>query len=112
MWPTFLKACSGCGQTFESSEFNLDSYQPDGLRIYCKACDRAVQRAVYARSPRRGRLARGRVCSVCREFKNLSEFSPHRGHSLGVQSYCKACNCVRQRRRRENQNQDLRAGVC
>ena len=36
-----VKQCTKCQQTRNHNEFNKDKYQKDGLKIYCKACDRA-----------------------------------------------------------------------
>jgi len=36
-----VKQCTKCQQTRNRNEFNKDKYQKDGLKIYCKACDRA-----------------------------------------------------------------------
>ena len=36
-----VKQCLKCQQTKNHNEFNKDKYRPDGLKIYCKVCDRA-----------------------------------------------------------------------
>ena len=36
-----VKQCTKCQQTKNHNEFNKDKYRPDGLKFYCKVCDRA-----------------------------------------------------------------------
>ena len=39
--PAGLRYCPCCQGTSPPAEFNRDRQRPDGLRVYCKPCDRA-----------------------------------------------------------------------
>ncbi len=40
-----MKLCRRCKQTKQHNEFNKDKYETDGLKRYCKICDRAYSSA-------------------------------------------------------------------
>ena len=42
------KVCTKCGGTFDVSEFYKDKSQKDGRSSWCKACERAYNRAYFA----------------------------------------------------------------
>jgi hypothetical protein len=42
-----MKTCNKCKQEKDLGEFYPDSYQSDGLKTFCKACDNAQSRAYW-----------------------------------------------------------------
>jgi hypothetical protein len=53
-----LRHCPCCQGVFPPSDFNRDRQRPDGLRVYCKPCDRTKAMAVVKR--RKDLLAAGK----------------------------------------------------
>lgn len=45
------KTCSSCQGDKLPAQFNADSSTADGLRSYCRACQRSSQRAARRRDP-------------------------------------------------------------
>ena len=45
-----VKKCSKCKQQKNASEFNKNKQHKDGLRSYCRACDREFQKEYYKRN--------------------------------------------------------------
>lgn len=45
---TQTKVCTKCGGTFEITEFYKDKSQKDGRASWCKACERAYNKAYFA----------------------------------------------------------------
>lgn len=65
----------------------------DGLRSYCKPCDKA-RNAAYTGNPeaRAATIARGtKVCSICNQEQPLEQFSANRRKADGYRNYCRAC---------------------
>jgi len=49
------KICSCCKQEKEANQYSTDIHRKDGLRVYCKDCDRQKWRECKARNPERFR---------------------------------------------------------
>lgn len=47
------KRCSGCKEMLNLSMFNKDSYKADGLKCYCKMCQRIRSAEEYQRKKER-----------------------------------------------------------
>lgn len=43
------RRCARCREHKPRDQFNRDSYERDGLRIYCRPCDRAISAERYAK---------------------------------------------------------------
>ena len=56
--PAGLRHCPCCQGVLPPSEFNRDRQRPDGLRVYCKPCDRT--KAMAAAQKRKALLAAGK----------------------------------------------------
>jgi Recombination endonuclease VII len=51
-----------------------------------------------------------KICSRCKNYKELTEFSKHRGHNDGLNSWCKKCRSEF-RKKPENRNKDRILGI-
>jgi len=100
-----LKRCVKCKKWKEYDKFRNDRHRPDGLRIYCKACDKAIERkrrrkdkkAVrqYLRYEDRHRVVRGvkeKLCCSCNKWKYESCFHKNRRTNDGLSYKCKECH--------------------
>ncbi len=51
-----MKFCSKCERTLDSSAFNRDKHEVDGLSLRCGECNRAYRRSLYAEPHRKKRI--------------------------------------------------------
>lgn len=79
------KRCSACGLARPFEEFSRDASRPDGLMIRCRECDRARNRAYYARTGRRSQ-AKARPARMCARCGATATSQRHH--------YCDACRAV------------------
>jgi hypothetical protein len=116
-----LKRCTKCKRWKEISEFCKDSARKDGLRIYCKSCNktyalkryRKIKKSIrdYLRYEDRHRVIRGfkeKLCSRCKQWKYYSEFHKHRRSKDGLSFQCKDCLRERSKNKRKGVRRYLR----
>ena len=104
-----MKRCSRCGETKPHSEFHKQKRNRDGLRSYCKECQKAANRAWRAadtpekaqeraaqKAEKKALAERGmKPCLDCNEVKPFGEFSPDKRTRDGLQPYCRSCQYAR-----------------
>lgn len=119
-----LKRCVKCKAWKEYSEFRNDRARRDGLRIYCKTCDKATERkrrrknrkAVrqYLSYEDRHRIVRGfkeKLCCCCQQWKYESCFHKNRRTNDGLSYQCKECSKRDSRKRLEQSKEDPRRNL-
>ncbi|ANY68670.1 hypothetical protein BBD42_21015 [Paenibacillus sp. BIHB 4019] len=111
------KQCARCKRIKPRFEFLIDKYTKDGLRNSCHDCEKLLQLeydlAVKARreaNPDFYQVAE-KKCSHCKEVKQRSEFSKHSYSLDGLQTYCKACRGVLEKKRREKLKEQVLESV-
>jgi hypothetical protein len=100
-----LKRCTKCKRWKELSEFNKDRARKDGLKVYCKSCNKAyvIKRRRKSKKPVRDylryedrhRVIRGfkeKLCSRCKQWKYYSEFYKSSRTKDGLSFRCKECS--------------------
>ena len=101
-----MKTCISCQTTKEDHEFGKNRSLPDGLSVYCLACNRIKSRDYYkARRKARGLGFREpdtspegfKRCSECRQTLPHADFHAHRTQHDGLNTYCKSCRSARSR---------------
>jgi hypothetical protein len=98
--PDGMKVCSKCQLNREVTWFYKDKKYVDGLRVQCKECRSAYEKARH-RSLRytRPSLTTGtKICSKCKEEKDISLFPRDPRNKDGRRSNCRACEVERSRR--------------
>ncbi|TKJ33561.1 MAG: hypothetical protein CEE38_20600 [Planctomycetes bacterium B3_Pla] len=110
------KLCVKCGtwKAWNKSEFRKDRYRKDGLRIWCKECDRAHERACYRKgkkhvkellryeeSHRTVRGVKQKLCSCCKQWKKGSLFHRNNSSKDRLCFHCKECDSKHARKRYE-----------
>ena len=100
-----MKQCSKCKKQKDESEFSKNRKNKDGLRYYCKDCERAYTRERYEQ--KRGsakkynnykelhRVARGvkqKRCGRCKNWKAENQYYIHNRHKDGLAVWCKECS--------------------
>jgi hypothetical protein len=118
------KLCRKCSRWQAGSEFRKDRAREDGLRIYCKGCDKAYElkrrrknrkgkkTRVYLKFEDRHRVVNGvkeKLCTKCRRWKRESGFYKNRSGKDGLGGQCKKCSYkpndkVRKKRRSAAKN--------
>lgn len=106
------KRCSTCRQIKPLSEFTLSSRTSDGHEQRCRMCERGrnvdarARRAAYwATHDPHGEHPTGRKrCSICRDERDVQEFSPNTGAPDGLQGSCRRCNARRLQRTTHGKN--------
>ncbi|BDA49224.1 hypothetical protein COCOBI_13-3340 [Coccomyxa sp. Obi] len=89
------KQCSKCHEQKPAAEFHRDCNKPDGLRGRCRNCE--AQAGQVRRRSRHKTLeptVESKVCRRCNIEKSADDFPRKKERSDGLDSYCKACNCV------------------
>lgn len=92
---TGTKFCVKCKEEKPKVEFYKHPSSRDGLRSWCKSCERAAdketRRANKLKHVRGVDTAGTKVCSQCREEKKRTEFSVTLDSHDGLRAYCKEC---------------------
>ncbi|MFC1739712.1 hypothetical protein ACFL1G_11810 [Planctomycetota bacterium] len=101
-----MKRCSKCKKLKDESKFSKNRSRKDGLRYWCKKCNREYGRNYYRyRRKRKGvkiyrsyeechRVVGGakeKQCNICGKWKAESQFYKHRRHKDGLTVCCKEC---------------------
>ena len=116
-----LKHCTKCKRWKEESEFGKDRARKDGLKIYCKGCNKAYaqkrrrknKKAVreYLKFEDRHRVIRGfkeKLCSHCKQWKYYSSFYKNSQSKDGLSLWCKECESKRTEHKRNSDRKYLR----
>ena len=119
-----LKRCVKCKKWKEYCEFRNDRHSLDGLRTYCKACDKATEwkrrrknrKTVrqYLRYEERHRTIRGvkeKLCCSCNKWKYESCFYKNRRTNDGLSIRCKDCAKKESRKNLEKKKSDARKNL-
>lgn len=89
---TSTKVCSACKVEKFVEEFGSDKMKKDGLRSYCKECDRRLARERGARAKDKPKVfVTEKLCLDCNTIKPRSEFHKYKRSSDGLHHYCKEC---------------------
>jgi len=99
------KRCSKCKKLKDESEFNKNRKNKDGLRFWCKDCEREYKRRYYRKNrgavkkclryEERHRIVnrvKQKRCSRCKKWKAEREFYKNRLRKDGLQFLCKKCS--------------------
>ena len=99
-----MKQCTKCNKLKGKSEFSKNSKNKDGLRYWCKKCEREYKRRYYRRN--RGSVKKYFVyeeshrtidgvkqkrCTKCKKWKDESKFGKGRYSKDGLEHDCKDC---------------------
>ncbi len=99
-----MKHCTKCRKQKDESEFSKNRNNKDGLRFWCKKCEREYKRryykknrgpAKYLRYEKRHRVVDGvkqKRCSRCKKWKAEREFYKDRVRKDGLKFRCKECS--------------------
>ena len=116
-----MKQCSKCKKQKDESEFSKNRKNKDGLRYYCKDCERAYTRERYEQKKGSAkkynnykdlhRVAGGvkqKQCGRCKKWKDENQYYKHSRHKDGLGVWCKECtnkatNKARKKRLSEGQ---------
>lgn len=92
-----MKICARCGNEKSETEFYVSKKSKNGYTSYCKSCCCQIQK--HHRNPTEIEIPPRQVkthkqCSLCKEIKPFSEFSPRKRKDTkdGIASRCKLCN--------------------
>ena len=101
------KYCTECNKWKARSEFGIDRYKRDGLKMRCKDCDKtynAILRKKYKKGKnirtnlkfeQRHRIIDGlkeKLCSKCGRWKQESKFYKSSSHKDELSTWCKKCS--------------------
>ena len=100
-----MKRCTKCKKLKSKSEFSKNRKNKDGLRFWCKKCEREYKRRYYRKNrggvkkclryEERHRIVsrvKQKRCSRCKKWKAESEFYKDRLRKDGLQFLCKKCS--------------------
>ena len=99
-----MKRCSKCKKRKTESEFGKKRQSKDGLKSWCKKCEREYARKYYKRKAeplkkyyayeQSHRVVGGvkeKRCRKCRKWKPESKFYKKTKHKDGLANRCKEC---------------------
>lgn len=90
-----LKYCPGCQIDKYANYFHKHRGRADGLQPYCKECKKEVQALRYSSNQCNKKInVIFKKCSMCAVVKHSDDFYKHRNTNDGLQTYCKACDCL------------------
>ena len=116
------KRCTKCKRWKEESEFCKDRARKDGLKIYCKGCNKAYalkhrkkngkrkKTRVYLRFEDRHRVIRSfkeKLCSRCKQWKYQSDFYKNSQSKDKLSLWCKECGNKRYEHKRKGVRTNL-----
>ena len=117
-----MKQCTKCKKLKSKSEFSKNRKNKDGLRYWCKKCEREYKRRYYRRN--RGPVKKYFVyeeshrtidglkqkrCTKCKKWKDESKFGKHRYSSKdGLSAWCKDCWRIYARERYNKEGKGLK----
>ena len=84
------KVCSKCKTEKPVAEFGKDRSRSDGLRSYCRQCQRDYDKS--KNNP--PRTTGTKTCSKCKTEKPVAEFSKQKSSSDGLRAQCRQCQRV------------------
>lgn len=99
---TESKECSVCHEIKDAEHFYSDRNSSDGLRSECKACNIAYTKARQS-TLNNPRSTEHKKCIMCNEIKDAEHFGSNKNNSDGLNSYCKACENIRIKARKDKQ---------
>lgn len=87
------KTCPKCGETKELGCFGRHSCQKDGLRCWCKICERSsLKSRREANKLKAAKTPAVKKCYKCGLTKAGSDFAKDRSNSDGLRYDCKVCS--------------------
>ncbi len=116
-----MKQCTKCKKLKSKSEFSKNRKNKDGLRYWCKKCEREYKRKYYRRN--RGPVKKYFVyeeshrtidgvkqkrCTKCKKWKDDSKFGKDRYHKDGLGYDCKDCVRDNMRERSKKEGKGLK----
>ncbi len=116
-----MKQCTKCKQRKDKGEFSKNSKNKDGLRYWCKKCEREYKRRYYRRNrgPVKKRFVyeeshrtidgvKQKRCSKCKKWKDESKFGKDRYGKDGLGYDCKDCVRAYMRERCKKEGKGLK----
>jgi 5-methylcytosine-specific restriction endonuclease McrA len=97
------KQCAVCKVERPIADFGPDKAKNDGLRSYCRECDRRLARERAQKAKERVKVfVAEKLCPDCNMVKPRSEFYNRSNHSDGLTTYCKECTAKQNMEMRRN----------
>ena len=116
-----MKQCTKCKKRKEESDFNKNRKNKDGLRYWCKKCEREYIRRYYRRNrgPVKKRFVyeeshrtidgvKQKRCTKCKKWKDESKFGKDRYGKDGLGYDCKDCVRAYMRERCKKEGKGLK----
>ncbi len=116
-----MKQCTKCKQRKDKSEFSKNRKNKDGLRYWCKKCEREYKRKYYRRNrgPVKKRFVyeeshrtidgvKQKRCTKCKKWKDEIQFSKDSNKKDGLGYDCKDCVRAYMRERYKKEGKGLK----
>ena len=116
-----MKQCTKCKKLKSKSEFSKNRKNKDGLRYWCKKCEREYKRRYYRRNrgPVKKRFVyeeshrtidgvKQKRCTKCKKWKDESKFGKDRYGKDGLGYDCKDCVRAYMRERYKKEGKGLK----
>ena len=84
-----MKICRICKKEKEITEFKRNPAYKDGFETQCKQCQKDKKLAKLEEN--KHNIPKSKICRICKENKNISEFGINKAYSDGYETRCKIC---------------------
>ena len=84
-----MKICRTCKKEKEITEFKRNPMYKDGFETQCKQCQKELKLAKIEEN--KNNIPSKKICRICNEEKNISEFGINRAYKDGYETQCKTC---------------------
>ena len=103
---TNYKVCNQCNRLLNKNGFTKSTQAPDGLQYKCKECEKAITLA--RKMAVKVITSQTKVCSKCKETKDISQYTKNSLSKDGLRPECQACKKLSRNLTREEENRITR----
>ena len=103
-----MKICRTCKVEKEITEFKKNPMYKDGYETQCKKCQKEIKLERLNHNINSNNIPIKKICRICNEEKDITEFGINRAYKDGYETRCKICRnkeaAIQREKHRESNN--------
>ena len=103
-----MKICRTCKVEKEITEFKKNPMYKDGYETQCKKCQKEIKLERLNHNINSNNIPIKKICRICNEEKDITEFGINRAYKDGYETRCKICRnkeaAIKREKHRESNN--------